>query len=172
MDYSKLTKDAFDAIVTGELTHLTISHEGEVNNIISDYFIGISGRRSDFERLFLYRDGLTFQDKIEIIRAMFPLFGELTSSLELKKLINGVEEFKNYRNAMAHGLSVVDDKSLTLKIEIVSRSGKPKIVTITPESHNKFYEKGALLFEKLKKVREEIIRNTGTMVQVHNKIKK
>jgi hypothetical protein len=169
MDYSKLTKDAFDAIVTGELAHLTIWLEGEINNIISDYFIGKSSRRDDFERLFLYRDGLTFQDKIDILRAMFPLLGELISKLELKKLINEVEDFKKYRNAMAHGLSVANDKTLVLNIEIVSRSGKPKVITITPESHEKFYKKGELLLNKLKQVRKKILLEMGIMRQVHKK---
>jgi hypothetical protein len=100
---------------------------------------------------------------------MFPLLGELISKLELKKLINEVEDFKKYRNAMAHGLSVANDKTLVLNIEIVSRSGKPKVITITPESHEKFYKKGELLLNKLKQVRKKILLEMGIMRQVHKK---
>ena len=36
--YEDLDKADFDAIVTGELTHYALWHEGELNNIIEDYF--------------------------------------------------------------------------------------------------------------------------------------
>ena len=66
MEYQNLNKEDFDAVVTGELTHYALWLEEEVNNIISDYFIMDSKQRSQFKRFLLFRDGLTFQDKIEI----------------------------------------------------------------------------------------------------------
>lgn len=72
MEYKALNKEDFDAVVTGELTHYALWLEGELNNIISEYFITDDGRRGEFERLLLQRDALTFQDKIEIVRGMLP----------------------------------------------------------------------------------------------------
>lgn len=37
--YGQLEHDAFDAIVTGELTHVAIWMEGEVNHPIAEYFV-------------------------------------------------------------------------------------------------------------------------------------
>lgn len=80
MRYEDLDKEDFDAIVTGELTHYAIWMEDEINRFITDYFIGDKSKSKDFRRLLLYRDGLTFQDKLEVARGMIPLLG-----LEAKK---------------------------------------------------------------------------------------
>ena len=84
----------------------------------------------------MYRDGLTFQDKLEIIRGILPLFGEAAEKCNLKGLIKEVEEFKSWRNALAHGLDRTDpDEPHKLIVEVVTWSGKEKRVEITPESH-------------------------------------
>jgi hypothetical protein len=137
MKYKDLSQEDFDAIVTGELTHYAIWFDGALGQIIMDYFKVNKERRSDFERLILHREGLTFQDKIEIVRAMLPLFGEKADTVGLKDLLKDIEEFKAQRNALAHGLSLnVDEHTKPIvRVEIISRSGKPKIIEITPESH-------------------------------------
>jgi hypothetical protein len=149
MKYKDLSHEDFDAIVTGELTHYALWFEGEIINIITDYFLQSSPKRSDFKRLFLLRDGLTFQDKIEIARAMIPLFSEKAANVNLKLLLKQVEEFKSWRNALAHGADVSDDDTKAeLKVEVVSRSGKEKVVHITPKSHEtKMAEADKLLSE-------------------------
>jgi hypothetical protein len=38
-NYNNLSKEDFDAIVTGELTHYTLWMEDEVNEFILDYFL-------------------------------------------------------------------------------------------------------------------------------------
>ncbi len=75
MRYEDLDKEDFDAIVTGELTHYAIWMEDKINSLITDYFVSDKSKSKDFRRLFLYRDGLTFQDKLEIARGMIPLLG-------------------------------------------------------------------------------------------------
>ena len=159
MDYKDMSKEDFDAIVTGELTHISLSIEDEINNIICDYFIK-SGKKIDFKRLILFRDGLTFHDKIEILRAMVPLFGEVADRIKLKIILREVENFKLIRNAMSHGLDVSNSYSNILKVEIISRSGKPKIIEITPESHKSTYEHGDQLLDKIRKARIEIKKAT------------
>jgi hypothetical protein len=87
LDYEKLSKKDFDAVVTGELTHYAIWLEHGVIDIITDYFLGKSKRREDFKRLILLRDGLTFQDKLEIARAMIPLLEPRASQVGLSSLL-------------------------------------------------------------------------------------
>jgi hypothetical protein len=136
MKYEDLSHEDFDAIVTGELTHYTLWLEDEIADIIVDYFLQSSPKKSDFKRLLLTRDGLTFQDKIDIVRAMIPLFGKSTTTTGLKLLLKHVEDFKSLRNALAHGVDASDnDTKPELKVEVVLRSGKKKIVHITPKSH-------------------------------------
>jgi len=150
MKYKDLSHEDFDAIVTGELTHYALWFESEIINIITDYFLRSSPKRSDFERLLLLRDGLTFQDKIEIVRAMIPLFGKEASTVNLKSLLKQVEDFKSWRNAVAHGVDASDDDTKPeLKVEVVSRSGKQKIVHITPESHQAKMAEAEKLFSEL-----------------------
>ncbi len=147
-------KITFDALVTGELTHHAIWLEGELDSIMCDYFVGIGVKAKEFTRLFLRRDGLTFQDKIEIVRGMLPLFEPEAEMLNLKFLLNRVEEFKSWRNAMAHGRNVPhNDPELKLRIEVVTRSGKEKVVEITPESHKRKIEEARALYRELEAAR-------------------
>src|SRR5213594_3037158 len=103
MDYTNLSRIDFDAVVTGELSHRILGLEESVNGIIGDFFITERSRREHFEQLILFREGLTFQDKIEIVRAMIPLFQAEARKLDLLTLLKKVESLKNWRNAMAHG---------------------------------------------------------------------
>ena len=158
MKYRDLTKDDFDSIVTGELTHHAIWLEGELIGIISDYFLEGSTKTLDFERLLFRRDGLTFQDKIEIVRGMIPLFSNVDVVPQLKRLLLKVEEFKIFRNAFAHGLDVPPGKGdkLCLKIELIGRSGKEKTVEVTPETHEKHVDNLEILLKDLSKVRQDL----------------
>ena len=136
MKYEDLSHVHFDAIVTGELTQYALNLEGELIDIITEYFVQSDDKRSDFKRLLLLRDGLTFQDKIEIVRAMIPLFTQNATTINLKSLLKQVENFKSWRNALAHGTDVSEDNEKNeLKIEVVTRAGKEKVVLITPKSH-------------------------------------
>jgi hypothetical protein len=94
-----------DALVTGQLTHYALWLEDEVIGIISDYF-AVPSKKSDFDRLLLQRDGLTFQDKIEVVRAIVPLFKKREVASKLKSILGKVEKFKQVRNAFAHGRDV------------------------------------------------------------------
>lgn len=157
MDYYSLSQEDFDAVVTGEMTHYALWLEDVANVIICEYFIGPSDKEDDFRRLILYRDGLTFQDKIEIIRGMIPLFGEAAEKCNLKGLLKEVEEYKAWRNALAHGHDRTDPKEPhKLIVEVVSRSGKEKRVEITPESHMESLEKVANLHKRFNEARELI----------------
>ena len=131
MNYRNLSKEDFDAIVTGELTHYSIWMENVLIDIISTQF-SQPARRVDFERLLLRREGLTFQDKIEIVRAMLPQFSNKPAAGKLKPLLTKIEEFKAYRNAFAHGTDVTTSNNQDggIYIEIVARSGKEKVVLV------------------------------------------
>lgn len=158
MEYRDLPQDEFDAIVTGELTHYAIWLEGLLNEMIVAYFITDERKRADFERLILYRDGLTFQDKLEIVRAMAPLIPE-TRRTELKQVLADIEKFKSWRNALAHGLSICKpDEGAVVRVEIVGRSGKPKVIEITPESH-----------EKQMRDTEALVTRAGRLISAFNK---
>lgn len=154
MKYRDLSKEEFDAIVTGELTHHAIWLESELVEIISNYFLGDSSKKADFNRLLFRRDGLTFQDKIEIVRGMLPLFKKSAVVEHLKKLLLRIEEFKKFRNAFAHGIDAQSDKNdkLCLKIERISQSGKTKTIEVTPETHEKQMESLERLFNEVHQV--------------------
>ena len=155
MDYKDLSHEDFDAVVTGELTHYALWFENEIMNIITDYFLGSSSKRSDFKRLILLRDGLTFQDKIEVVYAMLSLLGKKAELVNLQSILKRVEDFKSWRNALAHGLDVsTDDTKPEISIEIVSRSGKEKTVHITPESHEQTLDEAQKLLAELQKARK------------------
>ena len=157
MDYFSLSQADFDAVVTGELTHNALWLEDIANGIICEYFIGPSDKEDEFRRLILYRDGLTFQDKLEIIRGMIPLFGQAAEECNLKGLLKEVEDFKSWRNALAHGLDKTNpDEPHKLIIEVVTRSGKEKQVEITPESHTEKMNTVIDLAERFTKARETI----------------
>lgn len=165
MNYDNLSHQDFDAVVTGEITHYALWFEEEVTGIIADYFLQTSPRKSDFQRLLLQRDGLTFQDKIEIVRAMCPLFGEKAVTVKLKAALKRIEDFKSWRNALAHGVDVSnDDDKPELKVEVVSRSGKEKVVHITAKAHEAKLAEAEALLDKLKAAREglsyEVIGHT------------
>jgi len=158
MKYEELNHEDFDAIVTGELTHYALWLEDIVNGIICEYFIGISDKEDDFRRLILYRDGLSFQDKIEIVRGMIPLFGDAAEKCDLKGLLNEIEKFKSWRNALAHGLDKSDESEpLKMIVEVVTRSGKEKRVEITPESHREMCEKIESLIKRANEARDTLM---------------
>jgi|SRR5215203_3688493 len=161
MEYEELDREDFDAIVTGELTHLAIYMEEELNKIICDYFGSASSRRKGFQRLFLYRDGLSFQDKIDIVRGMLPLFGEHAEHVKLKNLLSEVEDFKRWRNAMAHGFDVSEEPGPELHVEIVTRSGKEKVIVITPASHRETMAAAGKLFDRLGSTRVYLREQCG-----------
>lgn len=124
MDYAELEKEDFDAVVTGEMTHYALWLEGEINGILSDHFKPAKGRLHHFETFILLREGLTFQDKIEIVRGLLPLFPNQSAALALKPLLKKVEDFKAWRNALAHGQDVTENDTVQeIEIEAVSRSG-------------------------------------------------
>jgi len=159
MDYEELGQEDFDAIVTGELTHYALWLEDELNNIITGYFCRTTEIQKDFRRLILFREGLTSQDKIEIVRGMIPLFN-LTDEqkAELKSILNRIEKFKSWRNAMAHGVDVTGNKyEGVLKVEVVNRAGKERVIEISPQSHGEKIEESENVLNDIKKIREEII---------------
>jgi hypothetical protein len=161
MDYTSLSQEEFDAVVTGELTHRAISIESELENVISGYFVENHHRRGDFQRLLLRRDGLSAQDKIEVVRAMLPLFG-LTESqvVEWKSALKQAEEFKGWRNATSHGTDVTPQPYAgELVIEIVNRAGVEKQVSITPASHAALIERTDSLIDKLAAARVSLFES-------------
>jgi hypothetical protein len=157
-DYSSLTVEKFDAVVTGELTHQALYCEGELVGIITEHFCR-RGTGEDFRRLLLYRDGLTFQDKIEIVRAMLPLLTNDSEVSRLKIALRKVEELKALRNAFAHGLdtSPTLDGKLSITIEVVSRSGVEKHITVTPETHCHIMQETEDLINELHGIRQELL---------------
>ena len=146
IEYETLTPDEFDAVVTGELTHYAILFENRINDFLVSY-LGILKSRSDiFKRLFLYRDDLRLQDKIEITKAVIRHHSAYLKqpgpkSIDVDRalrLLKEVETFKAVRNALAHGLSVrksEEEDTPTLHVEIITRSGKENQFQITPTSH-------------------------------------
>ena len=157
MDYYRLTQAEFDALVTGELTHNALWLEDIANGIICEYFIGHRDKEDEFRRIVLYRDGLTFQDKLEIIRGMIPLFGQAAEECNLKAILKEVEDFKSWRNALAHGLDKTNPgEPHKLIIEVVTRSGKEKRVEITPESHTEMINNVADLAERFTNARKKV----------------
>ena len=158
MNYQDLSREDFDAIITGELTHYAIWLEDVLVKLISHHFAP-EVRRKDFERLMLRRDGLTFQDKIEIVRAMLPLFENRDAAEKLKQLLGRIEVFKANRNAFAHGLDVTP-KELpppTVHVEIITRSGKEKVLEVSPEVHREQMASAEALLNELNTVANEII---------------
>ena len=157
MTYQSRTREDFDAIVTGELTHYAIWLENVLIGVISDFF-SPPRLRGHFERLLLRRDRLTFQDKIEIVRAMLPLFHNQGAAGRLKSLLPKVEEFKANRNAFAHGVDVTPSEISppTIHVEIVTRSGKEKVVEVTPEAHEASLTRAEALLKELQDVRGQL----------------
>ncbi len=162
--YEELDLETFDAVVTGELVHQALHCEQALIGIIADHFCR-EGVETEFRRLLLYRDGLSLQDKIEIVRAMLPILRPVELASELKIALRKVEELKALRNAFAHGLDSVgahgDD--LSIVIEIVGRSGIEKEVTVTPASHCKIMQDADDLSKKLRSIAEKLTRGTDSV---------
>ncbi|MEZ0605729.1 hypothetical protein ACAX43_26705 [Paraburkholderia sp. IW21] len=156
MEYRRLSKEDFDAIVTGELTHYAIWFEDQIVAILADHF-ATDAVRSDFVRLFLRRDGLTFQDKIEIARAAVPSFKNRGVAATLPALLTRVETFKSFRNAFAHGIDETPENAGgAIHVEVVNRAGKAKVVVVTPDSHEAMLESAERLLSQLKEVRDAL----------------
>jgi hypothetical protein len=157
MEYEQLNHEEFDAIVTGELTHYSLWLEDAINGIICQYFIGSSDRENDFRRLILYRDGLTFQDKIEIVRGLIPVFGRAAERCNLKTVLKRIEEFKSWRNSLAHGFDRSDQNEPNkIIVEVVSRSGTEKKIEITPASHRKMMDQADKLLKEVDQARSQL----------------
>lgn len=155
--YRKFAKEDFDAIITGELTHYALWMEGELEELISKFFCK-DGKGADFRRILLRRDGLNFQDKIEIVRAILPLTDNPDAAKQLSATLKRIEAFKANRNAVAHGLDVTENYApdTGLEIEIVGRSGKSRVITITPESHDEMMAVADELLKELRKLKEQV----------------
>jgi len=133
--YRTLSREDFDAIVTGELTHVAVWLELELETAIENYFAVRSDTREAFSRLILQREGMAFQTKIDIVRI-------IVSGNEFKQeykdqwkgVLLRIEEIKRVRNAMAHGKDV-GGQGLTIKVGYISRSGKETEIEIEPNSH-------------------------------------
>lgn len=158
MNYRELSKEEFDAIVTGELAHQVIWFEGELIGIILDYFFGKSKKKVECEQLIFRRDGIGFQDKIEIVRGMFHLFSDQATVKRLELALKQIEILGRLRNAFAHGTDVgeTEKDKLSLKVSLVSRSGKERIVQVTPESHTKYLSDLDGLLKELASIRKNL----------------
>jgi hypothetical protein len=89
MDYRKLAREDFDAIVTGELTHYAVWIEVQLQDALCNFFVDDDKVRERFQRLLMRRDGLTFQHKIDITRALVECSVADAGKLqEFKKLLN------------------------------------------------------------------------------------
>ena len=163
MRYEDLGKEDFDAIVTGELTHYAIWMEDEINRLVTGFIVSDVNKAKDFRRLILYRDGLTFQDKLEITKAMITLLAlSEKDQAQFLAILNKVEDFKSWRNAMAHGFdSTPGDYKGVLRIEIVSRSGKEKMVEITPKSHRARMDEAEELYQSLRNIVSRALGEKG-----------
>jgi hypothetical protein len=159
--YQEFDFETFDAVVTGELVHQALHCEQALISIITNHFCR-EGVKDDFKRLLLYRDGLSLQHKIEIVRAMLPMLQPAELASELKISLRKVEDLKALRNAFAHGLGSVDanHETLSITVEIVGRSGSEKHITITPTSHCKIMEDAEELSNQLSAIAGKLTRET------------
>lgn len=159
MNYEELGQEDFDAVVTGELTHYALWLENELNDIITDYFCRNTKIQKDFRRLILFRDGLTSQDKIEIVRGMIPLFTlNDEKASEFKAILKKIEDFKSWRNAMAHGSDVTGENFKgVLKVEVVNRAGKERVIEISPQSHREKMQEAENILNDIKNIRENVL---------------
>ena len=93
---------------------------------------------------------------------MLPLFGEHAESVDLPDLLKRVDEFRMLRNALAHGRDVSEPGAgFQISIEVISRSGKEKIITITPESHAEKMRKLEELLEAVQNARKHLREKCG-----------
>jgi len=113
--------------------------------------------KDHFRRLFLYREGLTFQDKLEIVRGLITVFGETAEQCKLKSLLKRIEEFKSWRNTLAHGIGESNlEETHKIVVEVVTRSGKEKRIEITPASHRKMLEETEKLLTEVQEARIQL----------------
>jgi len=89
---------------------------------------------------------------------MLPLFGKVAEKVDLKGILKDIEEFKGWRNALAHGLAedLTGHPEPVIRVGIISRSGKPKVVEITPDNHRKRMDKAEQLLKRISKARLEL----------------
>lgn len=72
-----------------------------------------------------------FQNKIEILYARLPLFGKKADLVNLKSILKRVEDFKRWRNALAHRIDVsTDDTKPQVSIEVVRGLAKRRQSTL------------------------------------------
>jgi hypothetical protein len=165
-DYTNLSKNDFDAIVTGELTHFCLWMEEEINAFILDYFLKGSSRKEHFKEVFFERECLTFQDKIDLIKATLNLYGTPEQRSTGKKMMKQVEDFKRVRNAFAHGKEHHNSKELKIQIVLLNRSGNKQTHEVTPESHSKFIDSAYSFLEELRKWNKEFKEHKRTLKNI------
>jgi hypothetical protein len=144
--YRNYTREDFDAIVTGELTHLCVWLELALETAIEKYFAVRKDALEVFRRLMLHRDGVTFQAKIELVRSIInedEFDDEYRAAW--KKVLKEIEAIERIRNAMAHGKDA-GGSGLEMKIGTLNRAGKEVTIMVSPDSHVKGLDEG----EKLK----------------------
>jgi len=155
VQYTKHNRQDFDAIVTGELAHYAIWMEEALAQIIASYFCKPALAKS-FKELVLRRDGMTFQNKIDLVRTILSEIASPEDAPHIKQTLNDVDELKEFRNALAHGLDVSpDESSLHIVIETISRTGKPRKFEITPENHAARMNKANSTLSSLDKIAEQ-----------------
>jgi hypothetical protein len=162
IDRAQLSREDFDALVTGELTHHAIWLEDELQDVICDFFAVSTGLRGLFKQLVLRREGFSLSAKIDLVNS---ILGSLqipdSKRKEFRDLLRHITEFKDLRNMVAHGLDLTEefppkDGGLSITIETVARSGKLKYVTITPDTHDKTLETAESLLNRAKRMRTEL----------------
>jgi len=138
LNYANMSRHEFDAIVTGELSSLTLSFELQINEIIIGYFLQGARRKDDFRIVFFYRECMTFQQKMDIVKVIINTNPSRLDKTESNKILKMIESFKSLRNALAHCFTHSLDQGNELRIclDMFSRSGRYKVIEITPESHD------------------------------------
>jgi hypothetical protein len=93
--YRSLSREDFDAIVTGELTHYAVWLEVELDTAIENYFALPNKTRQQFRRLILQREGMAFHTKIDLVRSILKDDGfDKNYVLAWKNALADVEELK------------------------------------------------------------------------------
>lgn len=157
MNYTELSKEDFDAVVTGELTHYAIWHESALEGFITNFFC-FPQRSTLFTQLLMRRDGFTSQNKIEVIRSIIDILQiDDTKKKSWYATLKRIEDFKSFRNAFAHGLDITPFPYVgNLSIEIISRSGKEKKIEITQESYLILLQEGEETLKSIQNLCEDI----------------
>ncbi|MBI5120288.1 MAG: hypothetical protein HZA67_04740 [Rhodospirillales bacterium] len=149
MKYEDMDRETFDAVVTGELTHYCLWIEAEIEETICDFFEVPESRNDVFSRYIMKRDGLSFQDKIEILRGLVSeQFPDSLFRVESLKTLQKAEEYKGTRNTMAHGQDFGGD-GLEIIIGVINRAGKEKRHGITPKSHRVMMKEGEDILQQI-----------------------